>query len=132
MPKGVVAGTDSGGYVEQAGVDPALLAALAGEMAPLRTGVGSRVEVLQELMAIKAAICTWHRKEVGQVLQEASAYSARLTELWTELRLLESSDRAFTQLRTMQVQPVLDEVDRQYRFATSRIALMRQDIDLSR
>lgn len=132
MPRGVVTGTQETGFVDSGSVDPQLLAALAGEMAPLRTGVGSRVEVLAELMLIKAAICTWHRKEVGTVLREASAYSARLTELWTELRLLESSDRSYTQLRTMQVQPVLDEVDRQYKFATSRIALMRQDIDLSR
>lgn len=132
MPQGVVQGTEEAGFVDERTVDPALLAALAGEMAPMRTGVGSRIEVLQELTVIKAAICTWHRKDPGTVLREASAYSARLTELWTELRLLEAHDRTYTQLRTMQVQPVLDEIDRQYKFQTSRIALMRQDIDLSR
>jgi hypothetical protein len=52
--------------------------------------------------------------------------------MWTELRLLESQSREWSQLRTMQVQPVLDEVDRQYKFATSRIALARQEIDLLR
>ena len=101
-------------------------------MAPLRTGVASRMDVLLELAGIKTAIRLWHTKQPDQVLYEASAYSARLTELWTDLRLLETNDRTYTQLRTMQVQPVLDEIDRQYRFNQSRIAIARQDIDLSR
>lgn len=131
MPVAVAEGSEETGYVEPRSVDPELLAALAGGMAPIRSGLGTRVEILLELSAIKAAICGWHRKEVGQVLVEASAYSARCTELWTELRLAES-DRQYSQLRTMQVDPVLKEIDRQYKFATSRIALMRQDIDLVR
>ena len=133
--------------------DAELLAALVNEMAPLgpsqtsafeamnQTGaapnqvqmsVGSRAGLLLELAGIKAAIRTWYEKQPDQVLREASAYSARLTEMWTELRLLEPYDRAYTQLRTMQVAPVLEEVDRQYKFNQSRIALMRQDLDLIR
>lgn len=131
MVVAIVEGSDEVGFVEPRSVDPELLAALAGGMAPISSGLGTRVEILLELTGIKAAICGWHRKEVGQVLQEASAYSARCTELWTALRLAES-DRQYSQLRTMQVDPVLKEIDRQYKFATSRIALMRQDIDLIR
>jgi hypothetical protein len=52
--------------------------------------------------------------------------------MWTELRLIEPFDRTFAQVRTMQVQPVLDEIDRQYKFAQSRIAMMRQDLDMAR
>lgn len=132
MVLAIVQGTDEVGYVDPSGLDPQLLAALADSQAPLRSGLGTRAEVLLELTGIKAAICTWHKKDVGQVLQEASAYSARCTELWTELRLAETTDRQYHQLRTMQVDVVLSEIDRQYKFATSKIALMRQEIDLSR
>lgn len=132
MPRAVMQGTEEAGYVGNAPVDPALLAALANDMAPLQEGCSDRAAVLLELAGIKAGIRTWFDKQPDQVIREASAYSARLTELWTELRLLESHDRQWTQLRTQQVQPVLDEIDRQYRFAQSRIAMARQDIDLSR
>lgn len=134
MPKAVVHGTDEQGFVDASvPIDPALLAALANDMAPLGTGEPStRVAILMELAGIKAALRTWYDKQPDQVLREASAYSARLTELWTGLRLLEQHDRQWTQMRTMQVQPIIDEIDRQYRFNQSRIAIARQDIDLSR
>lgn len=96
------------------------------------TSVGSHAELLLEMAGVKAAIRTWYDKQPDEVIREASAYSARLTEIWTELRILESYDRQYTQLRTMQVTPVLDEIDRQYRFAQSRIAMSRQDLDLNR
>jgi len=146
--KTVVQGNEEVGFIPTRAPDPALLAALAHSMAPLRpsrveafrtgelrpmpTSVGSHAEVLLELAGIKAAIRTWYEKQPDEVIREASAYSARLTELWTELRILESYDRQFVQLRTMQVTPVLEEVDRQYKFATSRIAMSRQDLDLNR
>lgn len=132
MPKSTMVGTEEQGYVKDEPFSPELLAALANDIAPMGTTVDSRAQVLLELQGIKAAIRTWYDKQPDQVIREASAYSARLTEMWTELRLLEVNDRQWTQLRTMQVQPVLDEIDRQYRFSQSRIAMMRQDIDLSR
>ena len=132
MPSATMKGSEETGYLPESPIDPALLQALATDMAPLRTDVDSRTGVLLELAGIKAAIRTWFDKQPDQVLREASAYSARLTELWTELRLLEAHDRQWTQLRTQQVQPILDEIDRQYRFSQSRIAMMRQDIDLAR
>lgn len=146
--KATLQGNDDVGYLPNRPPDPSLLAALAHAMAPLRpsrpeafasgdvrpmpTSVGSHAEVLLELAGIKCAIRTWHEKQPDEVIREASAYSARLTELWTELRILESYDRQYTQLRTLQVTPILDEVDRQYRFAQSRIAMSRQDLDLNR
>lgn len=131
-PKATMTGTEEQGYLDTTPVDPALLAALTTSMAPLRTGVGSRVDILMELAGIKAAIRTWFDRQPDQVIREASAYSARLTEMWTGLQLVETHDREYTRLRTQQVQPVLDEIDRQYKFSTSRIALMRQDLDMVR
>lgn len=131
MPRATMQGTEERGFVDTTPIDPSLLAALANDLAPLNDGAPSgRAQVLLELAGIKAAIRTWYDKQPDQVIREASAYSARLTELWTELRLLESHDRQWTQLRTMQVQPVLDEIDRQFKFQTSRVAIMRQDLDL--
>lgn len=145
--KTTVRGDEEHGFIPTRAPDPALLAALAHSMAPLRpsrpeaflngtrpmpTSVGSHAELLLELAGIKAAIRTWHEKQPDEVIREASAYSARLVEVWTELRILESYDRQYTQMRTLQVTPVLDEIDRQYRFASSRIAMARQDLDLNR
>jgi hypothetical protein len=45
---------------------------------------------------------------------------------------MEPYDRQWTQIRTQQVQPVLDEIDRQYRFQQSRVAIARQDLDMAR
>ena len=153
--KTTVEGSSDGGYIQTTPPDPDLLAAVAaGGIAPMQpsnlsgfsamamdprvtanmvpTSVGSKGQLLLELAAIKAAIRTWYQKQPDEVVREASAYSARLTEMWTELRLIEPFDRTFAQVRTMQVQPVLDEIDRQYKFAPSRIAMMRQDLDMIR
>lgn len=156
--RATVTSTDPG-YLPGGEPDPDLLLALADDMAPLRpsdtqvyatavsasqaglafnwiqlgTSVGTPAELLLELAGIKAAIRTWFDKQPDEVLREAAAYSARLTELWTELRLLETAgNRQYTQMRTMQVTPVQEEIDRQYKFAQSRIAMMRQDIDLTK
>lgn len=132
MPTATMKGTQEEGFVGEDPIDPAILDALGSSMAPLGTSVDTRAGVLLELAGIKAAIRTWHRKQPDEVLSEASAYSARLTEMWTELQILEAHDRQWTRLRTMQVTPVLEEVDRQFKMNQSRIAIMRQDIDLSR
>ena len=143
-----VQGNDDVGYLPQDTPDVALLSALAHGMAPLRpsglmfapgapspiagmiaTSVGTPIELLEELVGIKTAIRTWYQKQPDEVLREAGAYTARLTEVWTELRLLEQRDRQYLQLRTMQVQPVLDEIDRQLKIGQSRIAMLRQDLD---
>lgn len=151
MPKAIVRGDDEVGYLPTAAPDPTLLAALANDLAPLRpsqpqsyklmaqgytiqqvpTSVGTKAELLLELAGIKAAIRTWFEKQPDEVLREASAYSARLTEVWTELKLIETYDRTYLQLRTMQVQPILDEIDRQLRMNVSRIAMLRQDLDMA-
>lgn len=133
MPRSVMKGNEEDGYLGSGPVDLALLAALANDMAPMGVGVpDSKAELLLELAGIKTAIRTWYDKQPDQVIREASAYSARLTEIWTGLQLLEPHDRQWTRTRTQQVQPILDEIDRQYRFAQSRIAIARQDIDLAR
>lgn len=151
MPKTTVAGDAEVGFIPSTGVDPMLLAALADDMAPLRpsrpdafmalaqgvplnqipTSVGSKAELLLELAGIKAAIRTWFDKQPDEVLREAAAYSARLTEVWTELKLIETYDRNFLQMRTMQVTPVIEEIDRQFKMSQSRIAMLRQDLDMA-
>lgn len=105
--------------------------AISQGIARATTSVGRPIELLLELAGIKAAIRAFYAKDPDQVLRECGAYSARLTEIWTELRLLEATSREYLQMRTMQVQPVLDELDRQLKINSSRIAMLRQDIDMS-
>ena len=148
--KTTVQGAEQAGAVEDTMTDEPLFQALVNDFAPMRpsrpeafeamaqgyridqvaTSVGTPAGLLLELAGIKTAIRTFYLKEPDQVIRESSAYSARLTEVWTELRLLEPMNPQWAQMRTMQVTPLLEELDRQYKYATSRIAMQRQDIDM--
>ena len=65
-------------------------------------------------------------------IREAVGCSGRLTEMLTDLTILESYDRTYTQMIQQQVTPVLEELDRQFTMASSRIAMARQDLDMNR
>ena len=66
-------------------------------MAPLALPghLGTRQEIESELDAIARSIRTFHVKQPDQVMREAGAYSARLTELQVLLHRVESTDRQF-------------------------------------
>lgn len=57
-----------------------------------------------------------------EVFQALSAISARLAEIRN--RLIRTDNRRFTALRTKEVDPLIDEVDRQFKFH-SRIQAVR-------
>ena len=139
--KARVEGSEDTGYIPQGPMDQALLAVLGDEMAPMRP---SRPEAFQYMVhmgvnqPVHTHLSVGTRGELllelagpAEVLREASAYSARPTELWTELRLVEAYDRTYQQMRTMQVQPVLDEIGRQMEMTKSKIAMLRQDLDMT-
>lgn len=101
-------------------------------MAALRSGLGTRDDIQQELDGIVQAIRQFHIKHPDQVLRECSAYGARLTELCLLLHRVESQDRQYQRLRTMQVQKIIDEIDRQFRTASRLVEIQRQDLELIR
>lgn len=101
-------------------------------MAPLAAPgtLGSRDEVQEELDGIVGAIRQFHIKHPDQVLRECSAYGARLTELSVLLHRVESQDRQYQRLRTMQVQKIIEEIERQFRTASRLVEINRQDLEL--
>lgn len=99
-------------------------------VARLRTGLGTREEVQDELDGIAAAMRGFYGKAPDQVLRECSAYSARLSELYVLLHRAEGHDRQYTRLRTQQVQIYREEIAEQWKTASRLIEVQRQDLAL--
>lgn len=107
-------------------VDPLGALAPAGHL-------GTREEIEDELDVIAAAIRSFHRKQPDQVMRETAGYSARLTELAVLLHRVEGvSGRAYTRIRTQQVERYLAELDRQFKISSRLVEIMRQDLELMR
>jgi hypothetical protein len=104
--------------------EPAALAA-AGTL-------GSREQVEGELDAILVTIRDFWSMEPDQVMGHCAAIGARLTELEVLLHRVEARDRQFKQIRTMQVQKISVEVDRQFRIASRLVEVRRQDVEILR
>jgi hypothetical protein len=129
MPETVCEGTDVAGFIPAGPPDLTLLQG-GMKLAQLDDiGLKDRATVLAEIQRIQAAIRTWHAKEPDQVMREASAYSARLTELRGELMEAQARDRQYTRLAT-QVNYTVDEIDRQYKLHSRMVELRRQDLEL--
>lgn len=103
---------------------------LAMLMAPLRYGLGTREQIQQELDGIAAAVRTFGIKQPDQVMREAAAYAARLTELCVLLHRVESTDRQYTRVRTQQVERWQRELEFQFKVASRLVEVMRQDLQL--
>lgn len=99
-------------------------------VAPLRYGLGTRAEVEAELDGIVMAVRMFAAKQPDQVMRETAAYAARLSELAMLLHRVESSDRQYLRLRTMQVAVIAAEMQFQFKVASRLVEVMRQDIAL--
>jgi hypothetical protein len=118
---GFVSGVASGPTSVQVGLD----------LAPLATGpLQTRAEVEAELDDICTAIRAFHAMEPDHVMRHVAAYSARLTELAVQLVRAEIRDRQYKQLRTLQVERILAELERQFRIASRAVEMRRQDLAL--
>ena len=91
--------------------------------------LGPRAQIEGELDGILLMIRDFYTMEPDQVMQHIAAMSARLTELEVLLHRVESRDRAYKQIRTMQVQKILDELDRQWKIASRLVEVRRQDLE---
>lgn len=101
------------------------------QAATARSGLGSREEIQDELDEIAAQVRQFHVKQPDQVMRECAAYTARLTELCVLLHRVEALDRQYTRVRTQQVERWLAELERQFKYASRIVEIMRQDIQLS-
>ena len=81
-------------------------------------------------MMLRAARGFWEI-EPDQVMRMVSAMTARCAELSIHLHRLEGR-REWKQVRTLQVERLQAELDRQFRVASRLLEVRRQDLDLTR
>lgn len=91
--------------------------------------LGSRAQIEGELDAILICIRDFWTMEPDQVMAHCASFTARLTELEVLLHRVEARDREFKQIRTMQVQKIVDELERQFKIASRLVEVRRQDIE---
>lgn len=116
-------GSESGGYIED------LVPAVAAELA--WGSLVSKEVVEDEIDTMLRAVRGFWEMEPDQVMRMISAMSARCTEMATHLHRLEGK-REWRQVRTMQVERLTAELDRQFKLASRLLEVRRQDIDLAR
>jgi hypothetical protein len=118
-----VEGTQEAGFVGD--LVPEVAAELAwGELV-------SKQHVEDELDTMMRAIRGFWEMEPDQVMRMIMALSARCTELGVHLHRLEGK-REWRQIRTLQVERILAELDRQFKNASRLLEVRRQDIEMSR
>lgn len=118
------------GFVVQATAEGMAYAATPEIAALAAAGVlGSRAQIEGELDGILLTIRDFWTQEPDQVMQQVAAITARCTELEVLLHRVEARDRQFKQIRTMQVQKILDELDRQFKIASRLVEVRRQDME---
>lgn len=121
MVKAQVEGTEAGGFVDNP--VPLYIEILAEE------ALGSKEEVLAEVDAMLRAMRTWWELEPDAVLRISAAYSVRLTELYVNLHRVEGKEREWRQVRTQQIVPLLQEMDRQHKSASRELEARKQDLE---
>jgi hypothetical protein len=111
--------------------DEAVAYASVPEQAALAAAgtLGSREQVEAELDGVMILIRDFWQMEPDQVMSHCAAMTARLTELEVLLHRVEVRDRHYKQIRTMQVQKILNEVERQFKIASRLIEVRRQDME---
>lgn len=94
--------------------------------------LGTRDDLEGELDETMDQIQGFWKMEPDEVMQVCAALSARLTQLEVLLHRVESHDKEYRQIRTMQVAKILSELDRQFKIASRLVEIRRQDIALVR
>lgn len=94
--------------------------------------LGNRAQIEAELDGILLVIRDFWTMEPDEVMGHIAAQTARLTELEVLLHRVEARDRQFKQIRTMQVQKMIDGLERQFRIASRLVEVRRQDMETLR
>lgn len=117
------AGTEEAGFVGD------LVPEIAEELA--WGALVSREAVEAEIDTILTTLRMFWSMEPDQRFRASAAMSARCTEMAIHLHRLEGR-REWRQIRTMQVERILAELDRQFKFASREIEVRRQDLEMTR
>ena len=123
MPEFAMEGTSSVGFVDD------LVPEVAAELA--WGALVSRQHVEDEIDLMLRAVRGFWDMEPDQVMRMCAAMSARCTELGIHLHRLEGR-REWKQIRTLQVERLLNELDRQFKIASRMLEVRRQDLETSR
>lgn len=116
-------GTQEAGYVED--LVPEVATQMAwGELV-------SKQAVEDELDMMFRAVRGFWDMEPDQVMRTIQAMSARCSEMEVHLFRLEGK-REWKQVRTQQVDRLLQELDRQFKLASRLLEVRRQDLELAR
>lgn len=118
-----VQGTDEVGFVDDLVPDVAMQLSWGA--------LQSREAVESEVDLMLTSLRGFWQKEPDQRMRMITAMSARCTEMAVHLHRLEGR-REWRQIRTMQVDRLLTELDRQFKIASREIEVRRQDIELTR
>lgn len=114
---------DAGGFID--GLVPEVVADLS------EGALISRQHVEDEIDLMLRAVREFWSLEPDQVMRACSALSARSSELYVHLHRIEGR-REWKQIRTMQVDTLLKELDRQFKIHSRIVEVRRQDLDLLR
>lgn len=115
-----VEGTQESGFIDD------LVPEVAAEMS--WGELISREHVESEIDMMLRAIRGFWNMEPDQVFKMSSAMSSRCTELGIHLHRLEGK-REWKQIRTMQIERILAELDRQFRSHSRIVEMRKQDLD---
>jgi hypothetical protein len=118
-----VTGTDEAGFVDD------LIPNVAVQLS--WGALASREAVEAEIDTMLTSVRGFWSMEPDQRMRLITAMSARCTELCIHLHRLEGR-REWRQLRTMQVERLLAELDRQFKVASREIEVRRQDLEMTR
>lgn len=112
----------TGAAVAYASIPEEIYLAAAGTL-------GSRDQIESELDGMLLMIRTFHSMEPDEVMQHVSSMGARCSDLEVLLHRVESRDRTYRQIRTMQVQKISTELDRQFKIHSRLVEVRRQDLE---
>lgn len=124
MVQAVVEETKAGAALEGYVTD--LVPEIAAELA--WGALGSREAVEEEIDLMLATVRGFWEMEPDAVMRMSSAMSARCTEMAIHLHRLEGR-REWKQIRTMQVEKLIAELDRQFKLASRLVEIRRQDLE---
>lgn len=118
-----MSGTQEAGYVENLIPDVAQRLSWGALV--------SREAVEGEIDTMLTAVRGFWNMEPDQRMRMITAMSARCTEMCIHLHRLEGN-RTWRQVRTMQVERLLTELDRQFKLASREVEIRRQDLEMVR
>lgn len=131
MGKYTVEGTSEGGFIPLDGPELDDVAVnydhiLEEEQLPDKDVVEAEIDRMNRLVR------SFWKMEPDEVMRASSALSARCTELYVNLHRVEGKDRAYRQVRTQHVVPLLDELDRQFKTHSRMVEIRKQDLEMLR